>query len=742
MYGNGKLYGIILIYSSLSRIVCGEKSDNACGHTIQGPDSGILSSQNYPGTYPNNSLCEWRISVPKGNSITIKFADLSIESRDCDSDYVRILQGSGRAEQVPALVLGPFCGDLKSAPSLLKSLHVEASEIRVQFRSGQHISGRGFLLSYATGNRKDLLTCLDKGNHFSDAKYSKYCPAGCRAVDGDVSGDISQGYRHTSVLCKAAVHAGVISNELGGDIVVEEQSGRSHYPAVWANGILSQDGSLSEKLFTFVTNDCKKRQVVLQPVALNASSGQRSGGVGDGPPAHWSPNDTDPAASSALWTPDSSHTGQPWLQLDLGEKRRITGILTAGSPSADHYVRSYKVEYRERNRWKAYTQNNSSEPTVLEGNVDSHQQTRSTLQPSIVARHLRLLPQAWNQRVAMRVELLGCPYVKSPPAVTVIVLENTVNSSSQVTLETLDTKPKPAGEEDRNTEHQPIDTSPLIDLVRLVIIIVAVAVLVLMLPVCVCVYKALHKRKSKESGYGSSEAQHTGCWKQIKQPFARHQSTEFTISYSSEKEPIQKLDLVTSAMAAEYQQPLMIGTGTVSRKGSTFRPMDTDAKEDGSDGPSHYDFLKTANQYALPLTNQEPEYATPIIERHAFRKEAFVPDPSYSVPGAVLSNTPSFKATENGVCRNKGGAAHVGGYQTPQAKVDRPNHSEGVYDSPKVRRPAPLCAAAISNYQRPQAKASVLECYSTPRDCVRLGPPSPHRPDPEGSSDPPTQSGT
>ncbi|XP_031437049.1 discoidin, CUB and LCCL domain-containing protein 1 isoform X1 [Clupea harengus] len=741
MYGNGKLYGIILIYSSLSRIVCGEKSDNGCGHSIQGPDSGVLSSRQYPGTYPNNSFCEWRIRLPEGSaSITIKFADLSIESRGCESDYIRILQGSGRSEQV----LGPFCGDLKSAPSLLKPLRVDGSEIRVQFRSGQHISGRGFLLSYASGNHKDLLTCLDKGNHFSDAKYRKYCPAGCRAVAGDVSGDVSQGYRHTSVLCKAAVHAGVISDELGGVISVEERSGQSHYPAVRANKIQSKDGSLSEKLFTFVTDDCK-RQEILQHVAVNDSSWQRAAGAGagagDGQPADWSPNDTDPASPSVLWTPDhGGHASQPWLQLDLGEKKRITGILTTGSPSTDHYVKSYKVEYRERNRWKPYTQYNSSEPLVFEGNVDSHQQTRGSFQPAIVARHLRLLPQAWNQQVAMRVELLGCPYVRSiPPAVTLIVSENAVNSSSQVTLETLPTRPESAGGDQESTEPLPI--SPLIDFVQLVIVIVVVAVLVLMLPVCFCVYKALQKKKTKESGYGASDAQHTGCWKQIKQPFARHQSTEFTISYSSEKEPIQKLDLVTSAMAAEYQQPLMIGTGTVSRKGSTFRPMDTEAKEDSSDAPSHYDFLSTANQYALPLTNQEPEYATPIIERHAFRKEAFVPDQSYNVPGVVLNKTPSFKATENGVCR-KGGASHSGGYQTPQAKVDRPNPSEGVYDSPKVRRPA-ATSAAVSNYQRPQGKASVLECYSSPRDCVRLGqPPSSHWPDAEGSSDPSTQSGT
>lgn len=83
----------------------------------------------------------------------------------------------------------------------------------------------------------------------------------------------------------------------------------------------------------------------------------------------------------------------------------------------------------------------------------------------------------------------------------------------------------------------------------------------------------------------------------------------------------------------------MIGTGTVTRKGSTFRPMDTETKEDPSDPSTHYNYLHTANQYALPLTNQEPEYATPIIERHTFHKDGFLPDPAnYCVPGVVLSH--------------------------------------------------------------------------------------------------------
>lgn len=185
----------------------------------------------------------------------------------------------------------------------------------------------------------------------------------------------------------------------------------------------------------------------------------------------------------------------------------------------------------------------------------------------------------------------------------------------------------------------------------------------------------------------------------------------------------------------------MLGVGTVSRKGSTFRPMDTDNTKDGTnEATSHYDYLHTANQYALPLTNQEPEYATPIIERHTFRKDVFFPDPSYSVPGVVLSKSSSFKATDNSNYRKVVGGSASGGYQTPQTKRDRPNlsegakpgrlnHSEGVYDSPKGRNPAVLQNGSSSEYQRPQAKG-----YLAPRDCVRLDASVPHRPDPDGCS--------
>ncbi|TSP57597.1 Discoidin, CUB and LCCL domain-containing protein 1 [Bagarius yarrelli] len=442
----------------------------------------------------------------------------------------------------------------------------------------------------------------------------------------------------TSVLCKAAVHAGIFPDQFGGVVTVEEEHGLRYYESVQANGIKSKPGSLSETLFTFSTSDCS-RQIVLQPVSVS-SSWEKD--VFDGSRSDRSPSLGRFVTPTGIWEESKSDL---WLQIDLGEKKRITGILTKGSDSGD-YVESYKIMYKEKSRWRTYTDYNSSEDTIFQGNVDNLYQTRNTFRPSFATRYVRVVPLQWHRKIGLSVELLGCLYVRENP----------------------------------------------------------------------------------------------GCWKQVKTPSARQQSTEFTFSYSSEKDHRPKMDLVTSDMA-DYQQPLMLGVGTVSRKGSTFRPMDTDnTKDTTNEATSHYDFLHTANQYALPLTNQEPEYATPIIERHIFRKDAFVPDPSYSVPGVVLSKSSSFRATDNSKYRKVVAGSVSAGYQTPQTKRNRPKHSEGVepnssshseevYDSPKNRNPAVLQNGGCAEYQRPQTKG-----YSSPRDCVRLDPSVTHRPDPEGCS--------
>uniref|UniRef100_A0A8C0IUZ4 Discoidin, CUB and LCCL domain containing 1 n=1 Tax=Chelonoidis abingdonii TaxID=106734 RepID=A0A8C0IUZ4_CHEAB len=447
------------------------QTGDGCGHMVVYQDSGTLASKNYPGTYPNYTVCEKKIQIPQGKRLILKIGDLDIESQKCESSYLTVLSSS--------TIHGPYCGNKMPVP---KEIILDTNEATIHFESGSHVSGRGFLLSYASSDHPDLITCLERANHHVKNEYSRYCPAGCRDIAGDISGNIVEGYRDTSLLCKSAIHAGIVADELGGQINVIQQKGISRYKGILANGILSQDGSLSDKRFVFTSNG-KKNTFIL---------------------------DIQCSCEQAL---------------------------------------------------------------------------------NVFCVHLLLL----------------------------------------------------------------------------------------------------------------------GCWKQIKQPFVRHQSTEFTISYNNEKETPQKLDLVTSDMA-DYQQPLMIGTGMVTRKGSTFKPMDTEdeEKKDSSVIKNHYHCPHRASrhEYALPLTSQAPEYATPIIERHLGRENNFSSENDYNVPVISSAHKHSLSA---GSFSNATDVRN-GDYQTPQSLIN--------YDKPKVNSVL-TSVGYCTDYQKPQTNSLVSEGYSTPRDCLK-----------------------
>ncbi|XP_048209928.1 discoidin, CUB and LCCL domain-containing protein 1 [Perognathus longimembris pacificus] len=463
-------------------------------------DSGTMTSKNYPGTYPNHTVCEKTITVPKGKSLILRLGDVNIESQSCTSDYLLFTSSSEK--------YGPYCGSM----TVPKELRLNTNEVTVRFESGSHISGRGFLFTYASSDYPDLITCLERGSHYLKNKFSKFCPAGCKDVAGDISGNMVDGYRDTSLLCKAAIHAGIITDEVGGQISIQQSKGLSRYEGILANGVLSRHGSLSERRFLFTSNGLNVTTVAIPLVLLVA-------------------------------------------------------LLLAG---------------------------------------------------------------------------MG-------------------------------------------------------------------------------VFAAYRKKKKKGNPYVSAEAQKTDCWKQIKYPFARHQSSEFTISYDNEKEMPQKLDLITSDMA-DYQQPLMIGTGTVTRKGSTFRPMDTDTKGEtgvSAEDSGHYDCPQRAgtgtssgqHEYALPLPHAEPEYATPIVERHVLQAHSFSTSSAsgYRVPGPGSVHKHSLSSS--GFCPAAG--AQDRDYQMPPG----PKPAGGDYDKPQTSG-----YLAIENRDptspKPQVHPDLSDGYSSPRNCL------------------------
>lgn len=71
-------------------------SGDGCGHTVQGAESGTLASQNYPGTYPSNTWCRWRLRVPEGRTLRLLFGDFDVErSSDCSNGSIVITDKNG-----------------------------------------------------------------------------------------------------------------------------------------------------------------------------------------------------------------------------------------------------------------------------------------------------------------------------------------------------------------------------------------------------------------------------------------------------------------------------------------------------------------------------------------------------------------------------------------------------------------------------------------------------------------------
>ncbi|XP_067558369.1 discoidin, CUB and LCCL domain-containing protein 1 isoform X2 [Pseudorca crassidens] len=659
---------------------------DGCGHIVTYKDSGTMTSKNYPGTYPNHTICEKTITVPKGKRLILRLGDLDIESQTCASDYLLFTSSSDQ--------YGPYCGSM----TVPKELLLNTSEVTVRFESGSHISGRGFLLTYASSDHPDLITCLERANHYLKTEYSKFCPAGCRDIAGDISGNVVHGYRDTSLLCKAAIHAGVIADEVGGQIGVLLRRGMSRYEGILANGVLSRHGSLSDKRFLFTSNGCS-RSLSLEPDRQIRASSSWEWINETGDQVRWSPGQARLQDQGPSWASGdrSKNHKREWLRIDLGEKKKITGIRTTGSTQSNFnfYVKSFVMNFRNNNsKWETYKGIVNNEEKVFQGNSNFRDPVRNNFIPPIVARYVRVIPQTWHQRIALKVELLGCQIAPSNDSLVWSKTSlNTVGSTNREDETIL--KPVPSEEMPKGLN---------------VITIVTPLVLLVLLVAGVGIFVVLRKRKKKGNPYGSAKAQKTDCWKQIKYPFARHQSAEFTISYDNEKEMTQKLDLVTSDMA-DYQQPLMIGTGTVTRKGSTFRPMDTEADEAGPDAEAsgHYDCPLPAgrHEYALPLTNPEPEYATPIVERHLARAHTFSARSGYRVPGPGPAHKHSLSS---------GAFSPAAGYQLPPS----PAPADPGYDKPKGGGGGGSAAGrADPAYQKPQVNPATNAAYLAPRDCLR-----------------------
>ncbi|XP_051921430.1 discoidin, CUB and LCCL domain-containing protein 1 isoform X2 [Hippocampus zosterae] len=639
-----------LVFCAFSIRVHGQEGDG-CGYTVLGTESGTLASENYPGTYPSNTRCTWKLRVPEGRTLRLLFGDFDIESSPgCSNGSLVITDKYGHPG------LGPVCGRL-NAPQ--KNMTLASNEVTIIFKSGSHRSGRGFLLSYATDLYPDMVSCLQRGSHFSLPHVRVYCPAGCKNVPGDIWGGPDQGYRDTSVLCKSAVHAGATSDQLGGRVSVSRERSLTLYESTFSNGILSKTGSLSDKKLVF-TQDCNN---ILTVYGLNASSfGDKEDKLS------WSAKNVHSGHEGLVWTAGWNDSS-PWVDLRLADKSSITGVITIGS--SENHVKSYSLLFsRDRTNWKVYKDAVSKEekaksssflslprclrplPTITRGCS-----TACFLRPWLASSvcglsagtaEVRFNSKSWAALSKSRQDLAQLR-VESP--------SGKANTATPKTSPT--TTERPVLVESKQRSSQPV--------------IVAVGV-VLGLIMCFCCLLAgvWWKRRKKATQLKYSVPISCQSFQEKTLPCPPSE----LISYPLER---NIHDNLPSPPRNDYAQP-----ATGQKVGSTFRPSSDEAYTIPFTFV-HYDSPGNLPEYAEPLP-PEPEYATPFGEQDCAPTAGGTHSSARGHPLAASLDSPgSYECPSHRMLDN--------GYCTPALHTNAPRPASVVYAEPKS------CYSLLQQYE-------------------------------------------
>ncbi|XP_078703534.1 uncharacterized protein LOC144928728 [Branchiostoma floridae x Branchiostoma belcheri] len=142
-----------------------------------------------------------------------------------------------------------------------------------------------------------------------------------------------------------------------------------------------------------------------------------------------SPEDkTTPAteATPEYWSPVEDRPGE-YLEVQFKEPVQITSVVTQGGEE-DGFVTRYKVAYSvDGEEWTFVTEPGTEEgqqpeELIFDGNTDGTSVAESKLPEPVVASLIRLYPEEWENAIALRIELRGCPLGKQEIATTNFII--------------------------------------------------------------------------------------------------------------------------------------------------------------------------------------------------------------------------------------------------------------------------------------------------------------------------------
>ena len=96
-----------------------------CGGEVVGSNFGSINSPGYPGLYPHNRDCFWRITVDAGLKIMFAFGTLRLETHDtCDYDYLEVNAFLIIGSAAPHMAISAISRFIKFAPQSKNTVRI------------------------------------------------------------------------------------------------------------------------------------------------------------------------------------------------------------------------------------------------------------------------------------------------------------------------------------------------------------------------------------------------------------------------------------------------------------------------------------------------------------------------------------------------------------------------------------------------------------------------------------------
>ncbi|XP_047200502.1 macrophage mannose receptor 1 [Hippoglossus stenolepis] len=107
---------------------------------------------------------------------------------------------------------------------------------------------------------------------------------------------------------------------------------------------------------------------------------------------------------NSCWMPSGNPTSS-WIQVDLGQTRKVTGIVIQGCPHNEHWLTKFKIQHSmDGATWTDYT----GDGRFLPGSTDRNTPDTQLLGSPLAAQYVRILPLDFSGQAGLRFDVLGC----------------------------------------------------------------------------------------------------------------------------------------------------------------------------------------------------------------------------------------------------------------------------------------------------------------------------------------------